>query len=121
MIEGLALAAAIASFSPATEQPRFAEDLPQGVGYVAVLEILPDEDGLAKTCGLNSVYELPEHTPSTKVSPPDAYVIDACRKLRTAKWQVKRDESGNIESQLYFCRYVESSPNTAFCDRRLGE
>jgi len=121
MIEGLALAVAIASFSPAAEQPRFAEDFPQEGGYVAVLEVLPDEDGLAKTCRLSSVYDLAEQTPSVKVSPPDAFVIDACRKLRTAKWQVKRDGSGNIQAQSYFCRYVESSPNVAFCDRGLGE
>ena len=121
MIRGLALAVAIASSSPAAEQPRFAEDFPPETGYVAVLEILPDEDGIAKTCRLSNVYDLAEKTPSVKVSPPDTFVMDACRKLRTAKWQVKRDEAGNIEAQSYFCRYVESSPKIAFCDRGLGE
>jgi hypothetical protein len=121
MIQGLALVVAITSLSPVTEQPRFAEDFPPETGYVAVLEILPDEDGLMKTCRLSNVYDLAEKTPSVKIFPPDAYVMDACRKLRTAKWQVKRDEAGNIEAQSYFCRYVESSPSIAFCDRGLGE
>jgi len=120
MVEGLALAFAIASLNAAAEQPRFADDFPRGVGYIAVLEVVPDEKGLAKTCKLSSVHALTEGSPSMKVSPPDAYVIDACRKLRNAKWQVERDASGNIEAQPYFCRYVESSPDIAFCDRQLG-
>jgi hypothetical protein len=121
MIRGRALAVAIALLSPAAEHPRFAEDFPPEAGYVAVLEIIPDEDGIAKTCRLINVYDLAEKTPTVKISPPDAYVMDACRKLRTAKWRVKRDEAGNIEAQSYFCRYVESTPKIAFCDRGLGE
>ena len=109
MIKCLVLAVAIASSSLAAESPRFAEDFPPGAGYVAVLEILPDQDGIAKTCRLSSVYDLSEKTPPVNISPPDAYVMDACRKLRTAKWLVKRDEAGNIQAQTYFCRYVESS------------
>ena len=31
------------------------------------------------------------------------------------------EASGAIEAQFYFCRYIESSPSTAFCDRQLGE
>jgi hypothetical protein len=120
MVEGLALALAIASLNPVVEQPRFADDFPQGVGYVAVLDVVPDDEGVAKTCTLSGVLAPTEGSPSAKVSPPDAYVIDACRKLRNAKWQVKRDASGNIEAQSYFCRYIESSPDTAFCDRQLG-
>jgi hypothetical protein len=121
MIEGIALVIALASLGQVAQQPRFAEDFPKESGYVAVLEILPDEEGFAKTCRLSSVYELSEATPTVNISPPDAYVMDACRKLHNAKWPVKRDESGNIEAQIYFCRYVEATPNRAFCDRKLGE
>ena len=121
MMESFALALAVASFSQAAGQPRFADDFPQGIGYVAVLEVLPDEDGLAKTCALSGVHQLNRDAPPPKGSPSDAYVMDACRKLRTAKWQVSRDKSGRIEAQLYFCRYVESFPDKAFCDRQLGE
>jgi hypothetical protein len=88
---------------------------------VAVLQILPDDEGYAKTCALSSVQQVNGEAPARKISPPDAYVMDACRKLHTAKWQVKRDPSGAIEPQFYFCRYIESSPATAFCDRKLGE
>ena len=121
MIGTLALALTIASLASEAGQPRFADDFPQGVGYVAVLEILPDEEGFAKTCALSSVERVSGDAPARKISPPDAYVMDACRKLHTAKWQVKRDASGAIEPQFYFCRYIESSPGTAFCDRQLGE
>lgn len=121
MIESISLLLAIASFSPAAERPRFADDFPPGTGHVAVLQVLPDEEGTAKTCELNSVREASGETASTKAPPSDAFVIDACRKLHNAKWQVKRDASGAIEAQLYFCRYVESFPDTAFCDRQLGD
>ena len=121
MITGLALAFAIASTGPAAEPPHFADDFPKGVGYVAVLEILPDEEGVAKTCALNSVQQVSGEAPTAKISPSDTYVMDACRKLHTGKWRVKRDASGGIEMQYYFCRYVESSPDVAFCDRQLGE
>jgi hypothetical protein len=121
MIESLSLLLAIASFSPAAERPHFADDFPPGSGYVAVLEVLPDEDGMAKTCELNSVREASGETAPARVSPSDAFVLDACRKLHTAKWQVKRDATGAIEAQLYFCRYVESFPDSAFCDRQLGD
>jgi hypothetical protein len=121
MTGGLTLILAIASFSPTVGQPRFADEIPKGVGYIAVLEILPDEDGFAKTCALNSVHELAEPERAINATPSDAYVMDACRKLHTAKWLVKRDAAGSIETQFYFCKYVESSPNTAFCDRQLGE
>lgn len=122
MIKCLAVALGIASLNAAVgvAQPRFADDFQQGVGYVAVLEVIPDEDGLAKTCTLSGVQALNASAPSVEISPSSAYVIDACRKLRTAKWQVKRDASGNIEALSYFCRYVESSPDTAYCDRQLG-
>jgi len=119
MIKCLALALGIAA-SVGAAQPRFADDFQQGIGYVAVLEVIPVEEGFAKTCTLSSVQALEAGAPSAKVSPSSAFVIDACRKLRTAKWQVKRDASGNIEAQSYFCRYVESSPDTAYCDRQLG-
>ena len=121
MIKGLAVALAIASFNLAAEQPRFAEDFPKGVGYAVVFMIVPDEDGMAKTCAFDSAHELTEEAPLKQISPPDAYVIDACRKLHNGKWPVKRDESGNIEADFYFCRHVESAPNMAFCDRQFGE
>ena len=119
MIESLSLVLAIVSF--AADRPRFADDFPPGTGHVAVLQVLPDEEGVARTCELNSVREANGETASTRKPPSDAFVIDACRKLHTAKWQVKRDATGAIEAQLYFCRYVESFPDTAFCDRQLGD
>ena len=121
MLEGLFVTLALATFGQAVQPPRFADDFPQGVGYVAVLQVVPDEEGFAKTCALSTVLEVNGDAPARKISPPDAYVMDACRKLHTAKWQVKRDASGSIEPQAYFCRYVESAPDTAFCDRQMGE
>jgi len=121
MVESMVLAIAAAAFGQAVAKPRFADDFPQGIGYVAVLEVVPDEDGLAKTCALSSIRELGGEMQAAKISPPDAFVVDACRKLHTAKWQVKRDQSGNIEPQFYFCRYIETSADVAFCDRQLGE
>jgi len=121
MIEVLNLIFSIAPLLAAADRPRFADEIPKGVGYVAVLEILPDDEGFEKTCRLNSVHERSEQARAVDISPPDAYVMDACRKLHTAKWQVERDAAGNIQAQYYFCRYVESTPDTAFCDRQLGE
>lgn len=121
MIEPVSLLLAIVSLGPAADRPRFAEDFPPGTGHVAVLQVLPDDEGIAKTCELNSVREASGAAATTKSPPSDAFVIDACRKLHTAKWKVARDASGAIEAQFYFCRYVEAFPDTAFCDRQLGE
>jgi len=121
MLDGVSLLLAIAAFNPAADRPRFADDFPPGTGHVAVLEVLPDETGVARTCELNSVREASGDPASAAHQPSDAFVIDACRKLHNATWQVKRDASGQIEAQLYFCRYVEAFPDTAFCDRQLGE
>lgn len=121
MLETFALTLTLASLAQASPPPRFADDFPKGVGYVAVLEVVPDDEGMARTCALSTVLEVSGAEPAKKISPPDAYVMDACRKLRTAKWQVTRDASGSIQPQSYFCRYIESSPQTAFCDRQLGE
>ena len=121
MIDAVPLLFALASFGATPDHPRFADDFPPGTGHVAVLEVLPDESGIAKTCELNSVREPSGETAATSKPPSDAFVIDACRKLHNATWQVKRDAAGGIEPQLYFCRYVETFPDTAFCDRQLGE
>lgn len=121
MIDSLGLLLALAVSGPAADRPRFAEDFPPGTGHVAVLEVLPDDEGVAKTCELNSVREASGETATLKAPPSDAFVIDACRKLHTATWKVSRDAAGNIAAQFYFCRYVEAFPDTAFCDRQLGE
>lgn len=101
--------------------PRFAEDLVPEVGYSVVLKLVPGDDGRVRFCTLHSVREGAPEGQAVNVTPGSAYLADACRKLSTKKWTIERDAAGEIKAVFYFCRYVESVPAMAYCERRFGD
>lgn len=101
-------------------QPRFAEDLPPGAGYAVVLRLVPDEAGVVETCTLHGVRESTPQGPAMALTPPDRYVADACRKLSQRTWKAERGADG-ITAVFYFCRWLESTPEMAYCERRFGD
>lgn len=114
-------AAFFTATAAAAAQPRFAEDLPADAGYSVVLKLVPGEDGWVRFCTLHSVREHSPQGPATDLTPDDAYVADACRKLSSKKWKAGRDDAGEVQAVFYFCRYLESSPGRAYCERRFGD
>lgn len=102
-------------------QYRFAEDVPPETGYSVVLKLVPDDGGWVRFCTLHSVRERSAEGPAVAVTPGDAYVADACRKLSSKKWKIDRDGAGEVKATFYFCRYLESSPDRAYCERRFGD
>jgi len=121
MVNVIAIPLVLALLSGASEPPRFAEDLPRGVGYSVVFKILLDQAGSVNTCDVASVNELTKEARPVNIVPSHAYVADACKKLSHAKWPLKLDVSGNARAGFYFCRYIEASPDAAYCDRKFGE
>lgn len=107
--------------SAAAAQARFAEDLPRETGHAIVLKLVPDDGGWVRFCTLHSVRERSPQGPATDAAPSDAYVADACRKLSSKKWKIERDAAGEIKAVFYFCRYLESVPERAYCERRFGD
>lgn len=105
----------------AAAQPRFAEELPSEAGYAVVLKLVPDDSGWIRFCTLHSVRERSVQGPAAEVTPNEAYVADACRKLSTKKWTIERDAGGEVKPVFYFCRYLESTPERAYCERRFGD
>lgn len=101
--------------------PRFAEDLPPEAGYWVVLKLTPGDDGRIRFCTLHGVHESSAQGPVADVAPSEVYVADACRKLSTKKWKIERDAAGEVEPTFYFCRYLESVPGMAYCERRFGD
>ena len=111
----------LASLAVAAAQLRFAEDVPAETGYAVVLKLVPDEAGWIRFCTLHGVHESSPQGPAAQVVPIGAYVADACRKLSTKKWKIERDAAGEIAPVFYFCRYLESTPERAYCERRFGD
>lgn len=111
----------LASLLTAAAQPRFAEDVPKDSGYAVVMKLVPDEAGWVRFCTLHGVHEASPQGPAAEVTPIGAYVADACRKLSTKKWKIERDHAGEVKPVFYFCRYLESTPERAYCERRFGD
>lgn len=119
-IAAIALSAC-AMASAAGLQPRFAEQLAPEVGEWVVLRLTVDAAGVVETCRLQSVREsLPDGT-VLPLTPSDRYVAEACRKLAQRKWDTTRAADGRLQPLHYYCRHVESTPDTAYCERRFGE
>jgi len=91
----------------------FAEDIPRGVGYSAVLQLNVDEAGNITECSGAGVFELTPEAPSTELQLSKEYREDACRKLSTRPWRPGKS--------YYPCRFLPAFPNTAYCDRRFGQ
>jgi hypothetical protein len=115
------LVAACLAATAAAAQPRYAEDVPKDAGYAVVLEMVPDDAGWVRFCNLHSVRERSTEGAATDLTPNGTYVADACRKLSTKKWKIERDAAGEVKAVFYFCRYLESSPERAYCERRFGD
>lgn len=113
--------ACLAAVTASAGQPRYAEDVPKDAGYAVVLELVPDDAGWVRFCNLHSVRERSPEGAASDLTPNGAYVADACRKLSTKKWKIEPDGAGEVKPVFYFCRYLESSPERAYCERRFGD
>ena len=120
-MKSIALVLTCVAASAIAAPPRFAEDLPPESGYSVVLKLVPGDDGLVRFCTLHSVHEGAPEGQAVNVTPGSAYVADACRKLSKKKWTIERDAAGEIKAVFYFCRYLESVPGMAYCERRFGD
>lgn len=101
--------------------PRFAEDLPPDVGHAVVLRLVADENGVVETCSLHAVRESTPQGPTVSLTPSERYIAEACRKLSQRKWKTGRGADGAPSAVFYFCRHLESEPDTAYCERRFGD
>lgn len=117
----LLAASALAAPAAAGREPRFAEELAPEVGYAAVFRLSLDEAGVVGACTLQSVRESLPDGPAASLDLTPRFVAEACRKLAQRTWRATRAADGRVEPVHYFCRYVEATPDTAYCERRFGE
>lgn len=119
-----AIAAFLASFTTAASaalQPRFAEQLAPEVGQWVVLRLTVDERGVVDSCTLQSVRESLPDGAVLPLTPSDRWLAEACRKLAWRKWETTRAADGRRQPLHYYCRHVDSTPDTAYCERRFGD
>jgi hypothetical protein len=116
-----ALAFSTAIFASGSSSPIFAEEVPNGIGSTAVFELALDRHGQVTTCAFSGMNELTREAKPIDSTPSGAYISDACRKLSSQQWRPQMTQAGEVLSTYYACRYLELTPDFAYCERRFGE
>jgi hypothetical protein len=94
-------------------QARFADEIPNGIGYGAIFGLSTDAAGRISSCRFASMSSLSSQF--VDIRPNSIFVSDACKKLSSVAWKPQSKEF------FSYCRYIPENPARAFCEKRFGE
>jgi hypothetical protein len=101
-------------------EASFAEELPNGVGYLVIFGLLADINGHIASCRFAEMDELAREPKPVDFAPHSLSVADACRKLSSVTW--KPTPSGKTPKEFFmYCRYMAQNPARTFCEKKFGE
>jgi len=98
----------------------FADEVPNGVGNIAVFGLTADSNGRITSCRLASLKELTVEAREVKLVPHALFISDACRKLSSKTFKTNLADMTQKETFMY-CRQVPQNPVRAYCEREFGE
>lgn len=101
-------------------QATFANQLPNGVGYIVVFGLMADVNGKITSCHFAEISELKRDPKQVDFTPHNLSVADACRKLSSVTWTPT--PMGQTPKEFFMgCRYMVTIPARAFCDTKFGK
>jgi len=101
-------------------QVSFADEIPRGLGNIAVFGLTPDSNGQITSCRLASLRALTVEAKDVKSLPHALFIQDACRKLSSKAFSTTAADTTQKETFMY-CRQVPQNPVRAYCERDFGE
>ena len=101
-------------------QVSFADEIPMGMGNIAVFGLTPNSNGQITSCRLASLKELTVEAKEVKSLPHALFIQDACRKLSSKAYKTEIADKPQKETFMY-CRQVPQNPVRAYCELKFGE